>query len=187
MVKDDASTTMAKEFDPYGAREETSSVMSRDVFDPFRYRFGLVDRGGTGRYLFGVRWYDPGQGVWVQQDSLDAPLDPVNGNRYAYAGSDPVNNFDPAGLLTIGQTIAVGAVGTIVGSAVSAIPGVGPAIGTAAGGCAGGALTAVFDGKDVEGAVQDCLIGAAGGLIGGMAFHAAKNTMVAIIGREASK
>lgn len=187
LVKDDGASSAYKEFDPYGARDEKVTVVSRDVFDPFRYRFGLVDRGGTGRYLFGVRFYDPGQGVWTQQDSLDAPLDPVNGNRYAYAGSDPVNNLDPTGLLTIGQTIAVGAVGTVVGAAVSAIPGVGPAFGTAAGGCAGGALTAVFDGKDVEGAVMDCLIGAAGGLIGGMAFYAAKNTMIAIIGREASK
>ncbi len=35
--------------------------------------------------------------MWTQQDSLDAPLDPNNANRYAYAGSDPVNNFDPTG------------------------------------------------------------------------------------------
>ncbi|MDO4916236.1 MAG: RHS repeat-associated core domain-containing protein [Rothia sp. (in: high G+C Gram-positive bacteria)] len=73
-------------------------MTSRDVFDPFRYRFGLVDRGGTGRFLFGVRWYDPGQGVWVQQDSLDVPFGSVNGNRYVYAGSDSVNNLDPTGL-----------------------------------------------------------------------------------------
>lgn len=98
LVKDDASTSTYKKFDPYGARDEKYPVVaSRDVFDPFRYRFGLVDRGGTGRFLFGVRWYDPGQGVWVQQDSLDAPFDPVNGNRYAYAGGDPVNNLDPTG------------------------------------------------------------------------------------------
>ena len=97
LVKDDGTTSTYKEFDPYGARDEKTTVVSRDVFDPFRYRFGLVDRGGTGRYLFGVRFYDPGQGVWTQQDSLDAPFDPVNANRYAYAGADPVNNFDPSG------------------------------------------------------------------------------------------
>lgn len=97
LVKDDGATSTYKEFDPYGARDEKVTVVPRDVFDPFRYRFGLVDRGGTGRYLFGVRFYDPRQGVWTQQDSLDAPLDPNNANRYAYAGSDPVNNFDPTG------------------------------------------------------------------------------------------
>lgn len=36
--------------------------------------------------------------MWTQQDSLEAPLDPVNANRYAYAGSDPINNYDPTGL-----------------------------------------------------------------------------------------
>ncbi len=90
LVKDNATTANFKEFDPYGARDEITTVVPRDVFDPFRYRFGLVDHGGTGRYLFGVRFYDPSQGVWTQQDSLDAPLDPVNANRYAYAGGDPV-------------------------------------------------------------------------------------------------
>lgn len=101
LVKDDRATSTYKEFDPYGARDEKVTVVPRDVFDPFRYRFGLVDRGGTGRYLFGVRFYDPNQGVWTQQDSLDAPLDPNNANRYAYAAGDPVNNFDPTGLLKV--------------------------------------------------------------------------------------
>lgn len=90
LVKDNATTANFKEFDPYGARDEITTVVPRDVFDPFRYRFGLVDHGGTGRYLLGVRFYDSNQGVWTQQDSLDAPLDPVNANRYAYAGGDPV-------------------------------------------------------------------------------------------------
>ena len=100
LVEDDGSSSDYKEFDPYGARHEVYAPSDRDKFDPFRYRFGLVDRGGTGRFLFGVRWYDPNQGVWTQQDSLDAPLDPVNANRYGHAGGDPVNNWDPAGLAT---------------------------------------------------------------------------------------
>ena len=41
----------------------------------------------------------------AQQDSLDAPLDPVNANRYAYAGGDPVNNFDPTGLYGIEEVL----------------------------------------------------------------------------------
>ncbi|MDO4897718.1 MAG: RHS repeat-associated core domain-containing protein, partial [Rothia sp. (in: high G+C Gram-positive bacteria)] len=114
LVKDDGSSSTYKEFDPYGARDEKVTVVPRDVFDPFRYRFGLVDRGGTGRFLFGVRWYDPRQGVWVQQDSLDAPLDPVNANRYGYAGGDPVNNFDPTG--KAGWTVRLEACYGICGS-----------------------------------------------------------------------
>lgn len=48
-------------------------------------------------------------------------------------------------------------------------------------------MTAVFDGKDVESAVIDCLIGASGGLLGGMVFNATKNTMATNIGREVLK
>lgn len=98
MVKDDGGSSDYKEFDPFGAAPEKYSPRDKDKFDPYRYRYGIVDHGGTGRYLFGARHYDPNQGVWVEQDSLDAPLDPVNANRYAYAGGDPINNYDPAGL-----------------------------------------------------------------------------------------
>lgn len=98
MVEDDGGSSDYKEFDPFGAREERISPRDKDKFDPYRYRFGLVDHGDTGRYLFGARYYEPTQGVWTQQDSLDSPLDPVNANRYAYAGADPINNYDPTGL-----------------------------------------------------------------------------------------
>ncbi len=37
---------------------------------------------------FGLRWYNPYLGSWTQQDTLDSPLDPSNGNRYAYAASN---------------------------------------------------------------------------------------------------
>lgn len=97
IVKDNGSSSDVKSFDPFGARDEKVTTNDRDAFDPYRYRFGLVDHGGTGRYLFGVRHYDPGHGVWVEQDSLDSPVDPVNANRYAYVGADPINNIDPAG------------------------------------------------------------------------------------------
>lgn len=42
----------------------------------------------------------PAAGRWTQQDTIDAPLDPANGNRYTYAAGDPVNNLDPTGLIT---------------------------------------------------------------------------------------
>ena len=32
---------------------------------------------------------------------MDAPLDPVNANRYGHAGGDPVNNWDPSGYLKV--------------------------------------------------------------------------------------
>lgn len=41
----------------------------------------------------------------VRYPLLFAPLDPVNANRYAYAGGDPVNNFDPTGLYGIEEVL----------------------------------------------------------------------------------
>lgn len=143
LVKDDGASSTYTEFDSYGARPERTTVVPRDVFDPFRYRFSLVDRGGTERYLFGVRWYSPSQGAWMQQDSLDAPLDPLNANHYAYAGGDPINNFDPTGLITW-EDLAGKLAGGLVGS-LFAIPAAGLlsgpaaiAAGVALGGCLGG-------------------------------------------------
>ena len=42
-------------------------------------------------------YYDPATGSWTQQDSVVGLGDPTTGNRYAYAGDDPVNNADPHG------------------------------------------------------------------------------------------
>ena len=57
---------------------------------------GTQDRA-TGFVKFGGRWYNPTTGTWTQQDTLDAPLDPANANRYAFAGDDPINNTDATG------------------------------------------------------------------------------------------
>ncbi|WP_368550344.1 RHS repeat-associated core domain-containing protein [Rothia sp. LK2588] len=172
-------TSTYKEVDPYGAREEKTTVVPRDVFDPLRYRFGLVDRGGTGRFLFGVRFYDPGQGVWTQQDSLDAPLDPVNGNRYAYAGGDPVNGFDPTGKFW--EEIAGAAVGSFTGAFIAVpaallLPGAGAVVGGITGGCIGGVVGSLVTNElknedpDLEVAGTRCVIAGAGGVgVGGLA------------------
>ena len=65
--------------------------------NPYLFKGGIQDRT-TGWVHYGARWYNPGTGRWTQQDTLDNPLDPANANRYAYAGDDPTNNNDPAGL-----------------------------------------------------------------------------------------
>ncbi len=53
-------------------------------------------RGRNDRY--GARWYNPTTGTWTQQDTLNAPLNPANANRYTYVGGDPINGIDPTGL-----------------------------------------------------------------------------------------
>jgi len=67
-----------------------------DTQNPYTYRGGIVDKTS---YLvhFGNRFYNQYYGTWTQQDTLDTPLDPSNANRYAYAGDDPINGFDPTG------------------------------------------------------------------------------------------
>jgi len=65
--------------------------------NPYTFKQGLQDRS-TGWVKYGARWYDPTTGRWTQQDTLDAPLDPRNANRYAFAANDPINNSDPLGL-----------------------------------------------------------------------------------------
>lgn len=65
---------------------------------------------------YGARWYNPITGTWTQQDTLDAPLDPANANRHAYAGDDPINNLDLLGLYSersCGIALAAGGVGTV--------------------------------------------------------------------------
>jgi RHS repeat-associated protein len=67
------------------------------------FKAGIQDRV-TGWVKFGARWYSPALGRWTQHDTLDAPLDPKNANRYAFAANDPINNSDPTGLWYISVT-----------------------------------------------------------------------------------
>ncbi len=62
----------------------------------------------TGWVHYANRYYSTRTGTWTQQDDLDAPLDPGNGNRYAYAGGDPINNIDPVGRGLFGAPANIG-------------------------------------------------------------------------------
>ena len=65
--------------------------------NPYQFKGGIYDRT-TNWVKYGYRWYSVGTGRFTQRDTLDAPLDPANANRYAFAANDPVNNSDPLGL-----------------------------------------------------------------------------------------
>lgn len=72
---------------------------------------------------FGLRWYEPTTGTWTQQDTLDAPLDPGNANRYGFAGGDPVNQNDPTGRALSGNCsagLAVAGIGLALTAAAAA-------------------------------------------------------------------
>jgi RHS repeat-associated protein len=51
----------------------------------------------TGFYYLGRRYYDPVAGNWLSFDPAPNAGDP---NGYSFCGGDPVNNFDPMGLLS---------------------------------------------------------------------------------------
>ncbi|MEY2847833.1 MAG: hypothetical protein RI885_498 [Actinomycetota bacterium] len=103
----------------------------------------MQDRA-TGWVKYGLRWYNPVVGRWAQQDTLDAPLDPANANRYAFAGNDPINNTDPTGLVTCEQfTNFSGTVGGVLGGIALGAAAFGGPVGVAVAGITGAAGFAI--------------------------------------------
>ena len=106
-------------YDPYGKPTLTEDSGGLGVpQNPYTFKIGLQDRA-TGWVKYGQRWYNPDTGRWTQMDTLDAPLDPANANRYAYAANDPINNSDPLGLSVC--TVTVGGITLVVSSAVGVL------------------------------------------------------------------
>lgn len=97
LLTDFNSPSFTYTYDPYGLPTLTYNSGGNGVGqNPYLFKGGIQDRA-TGFVKFGGRWYDPTTGRWTQQDTLDAPLDPANANRYMFAGDDPINNGDPRG------------------------------------------------------------------------------------------
>ncbi|WP_165971288.1 RHS repeat domain-containing protein [Microbacterium oleivorans] len=124
ILRDFGSPGYTYTYDPFGLPTLTyNSGGTGQTQNPFLFKGGIQDRA-TGWVHFGNRWYNPTLGRWTQQDTLDAPLDPANANRYAYAGCDPINNADPTGLncsKAIGDLVAsgVGLASSVVGIVLS--------------------------------------------------------------------
>jgi RHS repeat-associated protein len=72
-------------------------------FQPFGFAGGLYDRD-TGLTRFGARDYDAEVGRWTAKDPIGFQAqDP---NLYGYVFNDPVNDIDPAGLITIAEKLS---------------------------------------------------------------------------------
>ncbi|WP_123655001.1 RHS repeat-associated core domain-containing protein [Curtobacterium sp. ZW137] len=98
-IADTGKTAYTVSYDPYGAEHVTAGGTSAQwQQNPYGYKNGLRSSNtDTGLTKFGYRWQSNATGGWLERDTLDAPLDPNNANRYAYAGADPINKSDPRG------------------------------------------------------------------------------------------
>ena len=88
------SNAPAYGYDPYGTPLQASAPLT-----DFTYA-GLFHEAGSGVDLALYRAYDPIAGRWLSRDPLGEERDPA-ANLYRYASDDPINLFDPSGLLNI--------------------------------------------------------------------------------------
>ncbi|MDM4781820.1 MULTISPECIES: RHS repeat-associated core domain-containing protein [unclassified Micromonospora] len=117
-VKANGTLAATYKYDPYG-NATTTDEYNLGANNIVRYTGGIYDQS-TGLTKLGQRWYNPQQGRFTQQDNLSFIGNPRHGNRYAYAGGNPVNFIDPTGLAYGAGDFAAGAVGAVVGATTSA-------------------------------------------------------------------
>jgi RHS repeat-associated protein len=88
----DAAGTLTHKhkYDPYGN-------VTASTGNELHLRFAGGYQGTAGLIHFGERFYNPDIGRWTQPDPLDQTGDLREGNRYVYAGADPVNMTDRHG------------------------------------------------------------------------------------------
>ena len=99
-ITDKGAKAYVVSYSPYGGESvsygDTSIQWQQN---PYGFKTGIRSSNtNNGITKFGYRWQYASTGNWLQRDTLDAPLDPGNANRYAYAGGDPINGSDPKGL-----------------------------------------------------------------------------------------
>jgi RHS repeat-associated protein len=176
LIDTTGTVVAAYAYDPYGNYTTTNSTgLAAADNNPYRTAGGLSDLS-TGWIKYGQRWYNPTIGRFTQQDSIEHLTNPQDGNRYAYAADDPINNIDPTGSLSFGAVLStVGGLfvgGGFVTVSVALCPlslGIGCIAGAVAagavGGLLGGATGAVVGGASPEDAADDALLGGISGAL----------------------
>jgi RHS repeat-associated protein len=81
--------------------------------------------GSTGYVHDGARWYNPQIGAFQTQDTNSYLANLANGNRYAHAADNPLNNTDPTGQSLLGDVVGLG-IGIVAVALASTV--VGPAL-----------------------------------------------------------
>jgi RHS repeat-associated protein len=140
-------------YDPDGNATTTGTGATTDLKFAGGHQVGSL-------YHFGARYYDPAIARWTQQDPITQYNDLTEANRYTYAGDDPANATDPAGMFSLGVNvdIEVGPVHVSGGASVDSHGHVGISGGVGGGGGAGAGVTATYsangdveDGGEIEG------------------------------------
>ena len=119
LINSSGTETAKYRYDPYGNSTYADTVPAGGTLpnNPYRYKGEYLDPS-TGIYKMGLRYYDPRQGRFTQQDILVSIGDPGNANRYAAFGDNPVSNADPTGASILGDVLQ----GLGVAASVAAIP-----------------------------------------------------------------
>ena len=100
-VGDDGAVATQAAFDPYGAPEETGrSQSSPEAKSSLGFQAALTDPT-TNKVILGPRQYDPATARFTNPDvfvagAADVALgsDPLTGNRYLFAGANPVAYYE---------------------------------------------------------------------------------------------
>jgi len=115
-----AGTTSTYAYDPYGVTT-TGGTGAAGGQNPYRFAPGSIYDRTTDMLKYGQRWYQPVTGRFTQQDSITHLANPQQGNKYAFAGDDPINNTDITGQSIYGY-IAGAITGVILGVAIVLAP-----------------------------------------------------------------
>lgn len=103
-------------YTPYGDVAGRSG--KSDSIYQFQGLFGVLS-APNGLNMMGLRWYSPTMRRFLTEDPYFGQIEkPGSLNRYAYAGADPINRFDPTGKF---WNLIAAAVGAVVGVAVQAV------------------------------------------------------------------
>lgn len=159
------------------ARGAACSARPRPADTPFGYAGQYTDPE-TGLQYLRARYYDPATGQFLSRD----PLTGITGQPYAYAGNEPTDLVDPAGLFPSLQSISdfVAAAGdTLTFGGTKAIRGLIGSDGT-------NYCSAAYGNGSTAGVVESVLIPIGGELRAGAMIERAAAPLAASAGEEAT-
>jgi RHS repeat-associated protein len=114
IVNNSGTVVDHRKYDSFGKMTSESTPTTDFIFG---YTGQALDKA-VGLYNYGHRWYDPATGRFASEDPSGFAAG--DANLYRYVGNDPLNNTDPTGLCSSGNSSSfLGALGSAVGSAVS--------------------------------------------------------------------